>query len=214
MTTNREWLYGLDVADLAAWFDAEHGGVTTSDSRQIDGMDSREQLEADVLKYYTHTVSTAMWPPSANKHTDMVSVSMNDVLGWLDRQAAITRRECENAAWKANYRHAMARADKLQGQVNELTAERDALRIYRDSWVSKATVLEGDVDRLVRERDELQAKVDELEAEANGLVGQIGDVEGSLLIAQSKNRELREKLSQAIGHASDIIALQDLEVRR
>ena len=24
MTTNREWLYSLDVADLADWFDAEH----------------------------------------------------------------------------------------------------------------------------------------------------------------------------------------------
>ena len=58
-----------------------------------DGADSREKLEADVLKYYTHTVSTAMWPPSANKHTDMVSVSMDDVLGWLDRQAAITANE-------------------------------------------------------------------------------------------------------------------------
>ena len=58
-----------------------------------DEVDSREKLEADVLKYYTHTVSTAMWPPSANKHTDMVSVSMDDVLGWLDRQAAITANE-------------------------------------------------------------------------------------------------------------------------
>ncbi len=185
MTTNREWLYGLDVADLAAWFDAEHVepndglapkyGVSDPDGGSnvaYIAQDSREKLEADVLKYYTHTVSTAMWPPSANKHTDMVSVSMDDVLGWLDRQAAITRRECENAAWKANYRHAMARADKLQ------------------------------------------AKVDELEAEASSLVGQIGDVEGSLLIEQRRNRELREKLSQAIGYASDIIALQDLEVER
>jgi len=24
MTTNREWLYSLDVADLSDWFDAEH----------------------------------------------------------------------------------------------------------------------------------------------------------------------------------------------
>lgn len=24
MTTNRDWLYSLDVADLADWFDAEH----------------------------------------------------------------------------------------------------------------------------------------------------------------------------------------------
>lgn len=58
-----------------------------------DGADTREKLEADVRKRYTHTVSTAMWPPSANKHTDMVSVSIDTVLGWLDRQEAITERE-------------------------------------------------------------------------------------------------------------------------
>ena len=185
--------------------------------------DSREKLEADVEeicwgkndnRYFAQKCYLSSYSIEVDEGNVMANheghVLMTVIMHLLDRQAAITERECESAAWKANYRHAMARADKLQGQVNELTAERDALRIYRDSWVSKATVLEGDVDRLVRERDELQAKVDELEVEANGLVGQIGDVEGSLLIAQSKNRELREKLSQAIGHASDIIALQDL----
>lgn len=120
MTTNREWLYSLDVADLADWFDAQHvddndalthkSGVRADDACTNDnfmdldscthGMrtfasetDSREKLEADVRKRYTHTVSTAMWPPSANKHTDMVSVSIDTVLGWLDRQAAITANE-------------------------------------------------------------------------------------------------------------------------
>lgn len=196
MTTNREWLYGLDVADLAAWFDAEHvepnDGLAPKDGvSDPDGgsnvaymaQDSREKLEADVLKYYTHTVSTAMWPPSANKHTDMVSVSMDDVLGWLDRQAAITERECESAAWKANYRHAMARADKLQGQVNELTAER------------------GEIAELIGWRGEVDGN-----SGRPLLVPMVAAMcEGSELAA-----ELREKLSQAIGHASDIIALQDL----
>ena len=34
MTTNREWLYSLDVADLAAWFDAEH---VETEERALDG---------------------------------------------------------------------------------------------------------------------------------------------------------------------------------
>ena len=213
MTTNREWLYGLDVADLAAWFDAEHEDtfaeqarmhaakskdyewraptanrpIGQSDARETpetaetdtskcdirDFDDSREKLEADVRKHYTHTVSTAMWPPSANKHTDVVSVSIDTVFEWLDRQAAMTERY-----WR--------------GQVDALAAKGD---------------------QLAEANAELRAKLDELEAEASGLVGQIGDVEGSLLIEQRRSRELREKLSQAIGHASDIIALQDLEVR-
>ena len=66
-------------------------GATKSEMRDFD--DSREKLEADVRKCYTHTVTTAMWPPSANKHMDMVSVPIDTVLGWLDRQAAITHAE-------------------------------------------------------------------------------------------------------------------------
>ena len=66
-------------------------GATKSEMRDFD--DSREKLEADVRKRYTYTVSTAMWPPSANKHTDMVSAPIDTVLGWLDRQVAITRAE-------------------------------------------------------------------------------------------------------------------------
>jgi len=233
MTTNREWLYALDVADLAAWFDAEHaepnGGlapVSSSSPIETGNKDSREKLEEDA-----RDLQSRIWD-AGSRHD---GISMSHIIELLDRQAEITRRECEDAAWKANYKHMKARADKLQKQVDELKAEivslmqkkqpytfnpeapienikticryideltaerdreseanrsherviakleseRDALRIYRDSWVSKATVLEGDVDRLTAERD-----------------------------------ELREKLSQAIGYASDIIALQDLEVER
>jgi len=31
MTSNREWLYGMDVADLAEWFDAEHEDVESDE---------------------------------------------------------------------------------------------------------------------------------------------------------------------------------------
>ena len=106
MTTNKEWLYSLEPDELAAWFDAEHVDANDVSTRKNDvradgvcandanvAQDSREKLEADVRKRYTHTVSTAMWPPSANKHTDMVSVSIDTVLEWLDRQAAITANE-------------------------------------------------------------------------------------------------------------------------
>ena len=34
MTTNREWLYSLDVADLADWFDEEH---VETEERALDG---------------------------------------------------------------------------------------------------------------------------------------------------------------------------------
>lgn len=81
-------------------------------------LDSREKLEADVEAHYTYTVSTAMWPPSANKTTHYVSVPMDTVIGWLDRQAAITGRECRKPNW--DYCETCEELDRL-------TAERDAL---------------------------------------------------------------------------------------
>ena len=103
------------------------------------------------------------------------------------------------------------RIARLEAERDALQAENMSLKANSDECVPRAIKKRDEVIKILEsERDEARAKCAELEAEANGLVGQIGDVEGSLLIAQSKNRELREKLSQAIGHASDIIALQDL----
>lgn len=56
--------------------------------------DSREKLEADVCKHYAYSTTTLMYPPSANKTTDMLrALPVDTVIGWLDRQAAITKRE-------------------------------------------------------------------------------------------------------------------------
>ena len=83
--------------------------------------DSRERLEADVMEYYTHTTSTAMWPESANIKTRWISVPMDKVCGWLDRQAAITERDA--------FMRGRASLDDefadMQEQVDDLTAERD-----------------------------------------------------------------------------------------
>ena len=126
-------------------FDVPKSGKTTENStakneiRDFD--DTREKLEADVLKYYTHTVSTAMWPPSANKHTDMVSVSMDMVLEWLDRQATITEREF----WEGYSNGNQWEMYELQRQVNELTAERE---MYREK-LSRALDLAHEIERLM-----------------------------------------------------------------
>ena len=56
MTTNREWLYSLDVADLADWFDAEH---VETEERALDGdTDALERKSADLIhEYYKPMVS-------------------------------------------------------------------------------------------------------------------------------------------------------------
>ena len=88
MTTNREWLYSLDVADLADWFDAEH---VENQEQALDGdtepenEDSRERLEAEIESYSAFNI--------------MDTITLDMVIGWLDRQAAITERECRKPNW-------------------------------------------------------------------------------------------------------------------
>lgn len=105
MTTNREWLYSLDVADLSDWFDAEH---VEHKERALDGdtepesEDSREQLEAEIESYSAFDI--------------MDTITLDMVIGWLDRQAAITERECRKPNW--DYCETCEALEKL-------TAERD-----------------------------------------------------------------------------------------
>ena len=133
MTTNREWLYSLDVADLAEWFDAEHDEDMSFDAALITGVDdecdSREKLEADVRKW------CAMM--------GMQPYQLDFVYGWLDRQAAITRAEYEFAR----------KLDKeatefMRDKVAELTAERDTLQGSLDIAVQNESKLEAQVDEL------------------------------------------------------------------
>ena len=111
-----------------------------------DGTDSREKLEADVLKYYTHTTSTLMWPDSANIKTKWVSVSMGTVLEWLDRQAAITKREtlhdnptcsgrstCAASSTCTANRPISESADRETPKTAEIGASKDEIRDF-DVW--------------------------------------------------------------------------------
>ena len=121
--TNKEWLDYLAhnaPDELAAWFDAEH---VENQERALDGdtepenEDSRERLESEIESYSAFDI--------------MDTITLDMVIGWLDRQAAITEEKTrykwvtasadEIAAWRS-------KAEKLQAQVYELTAERERYR--------------------------------------------------------------------------------------
>ena len=107
--------------------------------------DSREKLEADVLKYYTHTTSTLMWPDDANIKTKWVSVSMDTVLEWLDRQASITEREI------------LSHPDERDEQIAELQQQADDLR---DEWhrvCAERANLARDLGECMADRDRYRA---------------------------------------------------------
>ena len=142
--------------ELKAWFDADHvdddgvsrsndgvavefadfqskaqskmeSNLTEQSELLSDEADSREKLEAEIRGKVAYGTSTLLYPPSANKVTQYLpSLSLGTVLGWLDRQAAIT-----DAEWNREvdeHREAVERrANELQEQVDRLTAERDNL---------------------------------------------------------------------------------------
>lgn len=138
---NREWLYSLDVADLADWFDAEHVDdndvLTRKSDVRADGVcandgfmdldscthgvrtfasetDSREKLEADVYR--------AADEMEEFTHGEKF-INTNKILRWLDRQAAITEREF----WECYANGNQWEAHQYETRCMELTAERDAL---------------------------------------------------------------------------------------
>ena len=127
MTTNREWLYGLDVADLADWFDADHVDATCDNSGENVTHDSREKLLADLEK------QVRVWHDyDGNFMRIYDSVAYAQVKELLDRQAAIIERElCKQCDWPSlaaqpDY-ESQGRIVALTAKVDELTAERDAL---------------------------------------------------------------------------------------
>lgn len=187
---NREWLYSLDAADLADWFDAEHAEgiivnnyVTKTPSNIRNGLgykdrpphekseeckrfereldaelveidDSREKLEADVHQYAN---------PSGCKGT-LGACWEKEMLSFLDRQAAITRRECEHDREALDYY--ADRYAEMDEQMVELAAE-------RDEWKAKAEQAQATIDRMqevidgyVESTTDLETEIDKLKAKS------------------------------------------------
>lgn len=151
MPTNKEFLYSLEPHALTEWFDAEHTSNDTLGAKKVVSAesvdandanaaslkdssedtqnltDSREKLEADISEYVHHIAGATLMSDRADESV---------VHGWLDRQAAITERECCEGCdiKRANERQARKIHDvceghaELQAQVDELTAERDYWR--------------------------------------------------------------------------------------
>lgn len=116
--TNGEWLDYLAhnaPDELAAWFDAEH---VETEERALDGDtaaqdgDSRDKLEADVRK-----IAEAYNMDTQRHGTERFAHELYySIIHLLDRQAAITERECRKPNW--DYCETCE-------TLAELTAERD-----------------------------------------------------------------------------------------
>ena len=126
MTTNRDWLFSLPLEEQYAWMNAEHQDGTLDGDTEPENEDSRERLEAEIESY------------SAFDMMDTITLDM--VIGWIDRQAAITERECRKPNW--SYCETCEALEKL-------TAEREQYRKLFGmalDWAHEITMLETSID--------------------------------------------------------------------
>lgn len=147
--------------------------------------DTRERLEQDIIAFVT-------WFDIAEDEREVpikVEADYSTVMNWLDRQAAITERECmeratsERVGWDCAEcaeglgKELDARCDPLKERIAELEAERDRLaderyryKLQCERWEAKIVKLEAELkidttvlEELRRQRDELTAECDRLQ---------------------------------------------------
>lgn len=145
--------------------------------------DSREKLEADVRKHYAYSTTTLLYPPSANKTTDMLrSLPIDIVVGWLDRQAAITERDVRTYLNREDSELVQAKVDNLQKQIEHLREE-----------IAKR---DKGIERLKNQRDEARAQLENLARDLDE--------------SEKLREELRAKFGKACDYANELYALMDL----
>ena len=199
---NREWLNGLastDIPGLNAWMNAEHtdGNPLTDNlmrsvaenlgsepwnlprnryqagSQVGSEVDSRTQLVADIQAWLESNVGFSVWL------TDL----MEQVHGWLDRQAAMTERY-----WREQVDALVAKGDQLaeanaelRDAVEELKAERDeAVEAYdahmaaHDAW-HEAEDITYTRNRFAIYEQATRERITRLESERDALAADLKD---------------------------------------
>ena len=144
--------YANDVDKVAdsLMFAATLGSESNGDT-EPENADSREKLEADVRKHYAYSTTTLMYPPSANKTTDMLhALPVDTVIGWLARQAAITERE--NLASRLDSYELATMIEATIKERNELEAKlaetRELLSQAHLDWLNDVGEYEEIIDKL------------------------------------------------------------------
>ena len=209
--TNEEWLESLahnDIPALREWFKADHVESPESGAlvqcaqidwegreRAADGdtepenADSRERLEAEIESY------------SAFSMMDTITLDM--VIGWLDRQAAITEREYgERMVSEAMCSRICVVVSEQREQIAELTAERDELRARVDYLESRHCAWadpDSRGDGCMWRKDEV---FDALKAERDNLAK-------DRALANNERERYRCLLGKALDYADAIHALAD-----
>ena len=178
---------------IAAWNTRADGpadcGTVEDGASQVPQSDSRERLEADVRNQ-----TECSW----------VTAPHWKVIDWLDRQAAITERECidQHIADQIGSMWKDEKVRKLQDQVDSLTAERDHFRKHVDQLVT----LIADIARKQPYTFDPEAPYSTLDTIGDYL----DELQGDVASLRAERDELRERLG-AMTAALDLERIDELQ---
>lgn len=169
---NRDWLYTLQPRDRQRWLDAEHvepnDGLSPKDGVSggavdvtTESCDSREKLEEGVYRAADEM---------DRFYCGGKFIDTRKIIGWLDRQAAITERECmeratsEHVGWDCAEcaeglgRELDARCDPLKERIAELQAKVDELNKKWANANMRCAEANAEAERWQQECNELKSR--------------------------------------------------------
>ena len=181
MPTNQEWLHKLaneSPDELKAWFDAEHNDTLAAEkvvsgyaAHSKDGnahlkasedlsdvfTDSREKLEEDVRQILHSAYMLAWMHGNENRRGCSFEKLHVEFYNLLDRQAAITERECRDCdCWD------YCETCELQEQVDKLTAELEAEHALVVQFEYDNEHIKAERDNLAKDLNDMMRSMDKL----------------------------------------------------
>ena len=146
--TNYEWLLQMDGEERQAWFDAEHGEDMAFDAALIAGVDDERDRQAVITKRET-TERHNLFCDMCEHENDEQIAELTDDLETAYAKNRILRAHISKMQNGRNGWH--IKAEKLQKQVSELTAELAACKqdreLYRDLF-AEALSLADEIAKL------------------------------------------------------------------
>ena len=164
---------------------------------QVTEHDTRAKLESDICAKL-NDMARFSW---------RVDGIMKQAKGWLDRQAAITRAECDKPNW--DYCETCEQFKAMQDKIDELEA---ALKGERNNFYQATESCkhwQREYESAKAERDELKSKADALEADKASW--QSAYHIDRLAKLQAQRDRYRDLLAKAVDEAQAIEKLMEVE---
>lgn len=206
---NSEWLLNMTYEQREEWLEAEHA------DGDMDNDVSVQKRPDESCRQYAEQGKRQATPDcesdSREKLEDDVGfivkegfVTYKSIIGWLDRQAAITY---SIDAWYI--KRLEEERESLQDQVDDLQAN---LNRANDAFETARLELEEQIAELERECDDLHSRIEQWMNAAGNAHDMWEKADARRVEAERRVSALSEKLSRAYGNAHNTLRMMDEEL--